>query len=1076
MTKLRFASFLSIPALVLAGCSVGPAVVEPSSSTQEFDSFIETANYRSELIPSLVLDKVEFIQGDTVPADVVISPTGGLAPSSAWLLVEAAPELGLAVEKSPGWVCETWGNDTAKNAFSCFASKEDSEQAIASGISIEISAPDASGLFGVSVQSGYGDVPVSLNAWSEIPGLSDSTRRVLKVISRLPHVQPQSDVVLAKSAGLRGSHRSQQEFVWSHLDSLKRIAVGSAFATSFDSFCLLYEGLAISGGQQTAGPFTFSNLGESSGNGTTCDASSVISLSSADVSIAGVSFTDVSGTITPTQLTMDTKVADGEVSLNIAGPYPDTGSVYSASAVFQVGDEPITATGVLDYSVQNEVTVSLGVDAKNLGFSPLPGLSVNAASSIGTFNRKNSASGSQDSFDLAMEFSGTWNPVGTVVAKSLQLDINNLSGDLVASIDTSLSGAISMDEVNLGVTGLEVSGDFDLDSGRVELSVNLGEFGVSKIAELSNSIATFVYDPKASAGGNSAFISGTATFGSDIKEFFAGETITATIEFSEQGYLLTADMESAPTSSGFEISSLQFVYTSLINPAVPFQYAPEYPGVSGILIPVANDSPLAIGVSKSLPETFVNALDDLKINVIDPNSISVIAVELPPGVPKLSVYYQAPDQPYLIGGAADQTFLRFNDVFLSVEAGAEDSFTIGGDVTLHTSGTDLLLESALTVALSDSGAGIDGSLELVDNAGWKNAFGISGLTVLDLLIQAGIDDGLPSFGVEASVELPDSVTSPLGVVSGSVTTFGMDLSATTPCAVIDIQAPASNPTANVISLDGGSLTARDAEIILAPEGCKLGQVTYSGFALNFDGSIRNVAVGFSTTFELSPAFSLEGSGYIGSFPLGSVQMEETTASISISDAGFSFSLAGGLDSGSSIKATGTAFLASGGGFTFDGEGKVFIDGNGSDVKVHATDCKDISCSELTDASFSVTGKIIVNGFEFDAAISADSIGDFDAKLTIPNQSHDFTFSHSNPKVNGKGTFTYTISVEVSNKKGGEIDFSGSVKLNSCTMEIVFKENCSGSKVTWTDKISTGSVQVTISVDISGSTFKSSLKL
>ena len=320
------------------------------------------------------------------------------------------------------------------------------------------------------------------------------------------------------------------------------------------------------------------------------------------------------------------------------------------------------------------------------------------------------------------------------------------------------------------------------------------------------------------------------------------------------------------------------------------------------------------------------------------------------------------------------------------------------------------------------------------------------------------------------------MTAPLGIVAGSVITLGLDLSATTPCAVFSINAPSSNPKANVISLDGGNLTASDAQMILAPEGCLLGQVNYSGYAMNFDGKIRGVGVGFATTFTLAPAFSLEGSGYIGTFPMGSVTMEKTTAQLSINAMGFSLVLSGGLNAGTSIQATGTALLSSTGGFTFDGEGKVFINGNGSDITVHATDCKDIACSQLTDPSFNITGIIIENGFEFDAALAADAKGDFTAKLTIPNQSHDFSFSHSNPKVDGNGTFTYTISVEVSNVNVGEIDFSGSVKLKSCKMVIVFTEDCSGSKVTWVDKISPGSVAVTITVDISGQKFSSSLKL
>lgn len=131
-------------------------------------------------------------------------------------------------------------------------------------------------------------------------------------------------------------------------------------------------------------------------------------------------------------------------------------------------------------------------------------------------------------------------------------------------------------------------------------------------------------------------------------------------------------------------------------------------------------------------------------------------------------------------------------------------------------------------------------------------------------------------------------------------------------------------------------------------------------------------------------------------------------------------------------------LASNGGFTFDGAGTLYINGNGSAITLHATDCNDNTCSELTDPSFDVTGDVTINGFTFDVSLAADAKGDFTAKLTIPNHSHDFSFRNSSPKINGNGTFTYTISVEVSNTDVGEIDFSGSVKLKSCKITIVLR--------------------------------------
>lgn len=1073
--SLKAVAMGAVVAITLVGCAA-PQQTESEAQVTEFDQTIQAASYRDQIVPSLVIENTTSAPVSKISALAALRVPGGHAPSPAWLMLQVANDFAVDTSSDSLWKCTQAEVVDDSKQILCNVDADTSADAIKSGLPFTLTAPARNGLFGITLQAGYGQPSETFLEWESIAGRSDSTRSLIKVVSTPKISSVKQEFKPASLRLIAPKTKAEHTEVRASVVSDIRPELILSSNPQLDSFCLLYAAVGLSGGTLSAGPVVFSNLGNSSKSVGSCDSSSVITLTSADIQLAGVTFSNVKGIVTPSTITFISNVAKDEVQLTISGPYPQTGALYSATAQFAIGASAIVATGSVDYSQSNLVSVTLGVSASSLNWSPLPGFSLAAAGASGKFVRSGSGSSAKDTFDLSMDFSGNWNPIGTVSAKTLSVDLSNASGDLVAKIDTSLSGGISVSDLNLSLAGLAVDGSLDLDSGRTELDVNLGKLSIGSVASINQATATLVYDPTKSSGGNSAFVSGNASFATNLKSFFAGDSIATTIEFSSAGYLVSAQMQTTPNSAGFQLSSLQFVYTSLIDPTVPFEYAPSYPGTSGILIPLANESPLVIGVSRGLPSSFATALKTLDINVIDPAAVSVVAIELPPGVPKLSVYYAAPSQPYLIGQAGSSTYVRFDDIYLSIAAGAEDTFTIDGDVTLHTSGTDLLMQSALTVSVSETGAGIDGSLELVDSNGWNNAFDVNGLTVFDLLIQAGMDDGLPSFGVEAKAAFPSSVTAPLGIVAGSVITLGLDLSATTPCAVFSINAPSSNPKANVISLDGGNLTASDAQMILAPEGCQLGQVSYSGYAMNFDGKIRGVGVGFATTFTLAPAFSLEGSGYIGTFPMGSVTMEKTTAQLSINAMGFSLVLSGGLNAGTSIQATGTALLSSTGGFTFDGEGKVFINGNGSDITVHATDCKDIACSQLTDPSFNITGKIIENGFEFDAALAADAKGEFTAKLTIPNQSHDFSFSHSNPKVDGNGTFTYTISVEVSNVNVGEIDFSGSVKLKSCKMVIVFTEDCSGSKVTWVDKISPGSVAVTITVDISGQKFSSSLKL
>jgi hypothetical protein len=1082
--KMRFLGILGLGAasvLLLTSCTTPVEQSTEPVLNIDLEETVTVAEYREQLVPAISMRERTLALNSTLDFEVAFIAPGGSPEAAAWALIQVAKGLAIEAKPSPDWDCGAANAVGETNEILCLAEAQVVKAAVESGIALSLSSNDVSGLFGVAVQSGFGVRDSSSLSWEEVPDRSDASRTFVKVLSQTP--TSQTTAVL--TAGLETIITSQSLMGFprlpGHVAELEAMPIPTAqqarflpLTDSLGSFCLLYDAIGLSGGSFTAGPVEFSDLGNSSKSSGGCDGSSVITLSSADVSLGSVKFTDVTGSVTPSTITLNSKVANGSVTLTITGPYPDTGAEFTATAAWHVNGRPMVATGDVDYSQPNQVTITLGFSTSNIGWEPLPGFSLSGASSTGTFVRSGSGDSMTETFDLQMQFAGNWNPIGTVSAKSLSVDITNKSGDLVGVMSTEFQGDVSVSNIDLKLSGLKGTGSVDFDTGRTELDVQLEKLSIGGIAEVDSTMATFVYDPNESAGGSSVFISGSAKFEPNLSSFFAGDAIEATIEFSEAGYLLTAEMTTVPGAAAFEISSIQFVYTSLLDPTVPFEYEPKYPEFSGILIPLANEAPLAIAIAKGLPASFATALKDLDLNVIDSSANSIIAVELPPGVPKLSLYYQAPHQPYLTGTASSATYLRFDDIFLSIEAGETEAFTIGGDLTLHVSNTDLLLESALTISIGEMGAGIDGYLELVDQSGWNNAFGLTGLTVFDLIVQAGLDDGLISFGMEATASLPNNVTAPLGIIRGSVITLGFDFSATTPCAVFAINPPAATPNANVLSLDGGGLTAKSAEMIIAPDGCQLGQLSYNGYSMSFDGAIRGVGLGFQTTFEIEPAFTLQGSGYVDSFPMGQVTMEQATASLSIDSTGFSLSLAGGMDAGDSIKATGIAMFASNGGFTFDGEGKVFIGGNGSDVIIHATDCKDIACTELTDASFSVTGKIVVNGFEFDASLAADSKGDFTAKLSIPNHSHDFTFHNSNPKVSGKGTVKFTISVEVSNVNPGEIDFSGSVKLTSCTVQIVVPVNCSGAKVSWSDTIKTGSVDLSITIEFDGSNFHSRL--
>lgn len=1050
-----------------------------TSDIIELDRVVTTSRYAEYVTARIETDADELRIGGSTNMRVVLDAPNGPPPLSAWFRLHFAADLTVA-SLSTTWQCSPLDVVDASREIICIVPADRTGVAISEGAEFSVLAGVRSGLHGIAVEAGFGAPPATAGDWLDMTARPDASRTMMSVLSPLQRapVRPkgQREVAVYEHLPRTANTSSKGQNITRYVPYHRTIPSSEtahviANAASLVTFCALYTALSVSNSSVVAGPVTFSALNSSSNSGETCSDSSTITLTSASITLGGVTFSDVNGMITPTAITLNTRVDSGRVGLTITGPFPDTGSLFTATATFNIGSAPVVLNGSLDYSKSNAVTISLGLTASNIGWAPLPNFSVTSGGVRGTFTRSGSGASAVDEFDVRMTFGGNWNPIGSVAITSVTADVNNSSGDLVVSLSATAAGGISLAGLAVSVDGLSVTGVVDTTTGVTALDVALGALNIDSIINISPASAKFSYDPRTGGiSGTTVLISGNAGFAGGLGSFFSGATATATIEFSSAGFIVSAAMTSGPPTPGFGLTSLQFVYASLVTPTVPLSYQPTYPGASGILIPLANKTPLAIATTKGLPATFVSALTSLRINIVDPNALGVLAIQLPPAVPTFSVYYGAPSQPFLIGNASSSTFVRFDDIFLTIQAGENSSFSIGGDVTMQVSGATLQLRSGLTVATTATGGSLDGFLELIDTTGWANAFGISGLTVFDLLVQAGVADGLPSFGIEATASLPPAMTAPLGIVNGSVITLGLNLSATAPCAIFSISAPPTSPQANVIYLNNGGLTATSANVVIAPEGCEFGTTSYSGFALEFTGAIRGVNVGFNTTFTLEPSFVLQGSGYVGTFPLGAVQMQQTTVNLSISDAGFSLTLEGGFTAGTALTATGKALLSSNGGFTFDGSGTLRVGTTSADVTVHATDCKDAACTTLTTPSFNASGDVTIQGFDFSASVAVSSDGTYRATLSIASHTHDFSFDNKSPKVTGTGTLTYSMSVGVSNTGSDDLKFTATVKLNSCTVIIGLPFDCKGATVTWSSDIGNGQVTVSLRITDAGQTF------
>lgn len=1057
---------LALPLLALA--LVGCAAEKSDDTAVDYlaEETTTTSLYREQVVATLKMMPRAVPIGGRSELRVSLVAPGGVPPLPVWIRVHLADRLEIDTPPGGAWTCGDPVPVDSGVELTCTAGANDAAVAIATGAKFEVSAPRTPGLHGVSVVTGFGDPAAGEAGWAdELGDGSDfDMLSVLIPVRRAPREATRRAMVDTTETRSESVASRRTPTTPDGPGRVDRANTSSSAPSS--AFCAVLAALGSASATVVAGPVTFSSLGGSSGGTGPCSSSSTITLSAANIEIGGATFTGVSGTITPTSLTFTVDVAQGDVSLTVSGPFPDTGSAFSATAAFMIGTARIGLNGTVDYGGTNGLSVTLSAMASGVGWTPLPNLSLDSGGVSGSFTRIGSGAAAVDTFDVDLRFGGQWSPIGGVAVASVSANVGNQTGDLIVTMGATVAGGISLAGLSVPLSGLSVNGTVDATTGVATATVAVPTIELDEVVRLGPATARFTYDPRPtpSSGGNAAFISGSASFVGPLATFFSG-TVDATIELLSEGYVLSAAMASGPKTPGFSFPSQRFVYAGLTNTAVPIQYVPSGSAAGTVAIPLAHEAAMAVS-SFGVPQQLAGALASLGISILDGAGTGTVAIGLPPAEPSIAIYYAVPSKPYLIGGPSSPTFVRFNDVFVSIASGETENFTIGGDVTLQVSGTTLDLRSSLSIELGATGASVDGSLEMIETSGWTNAFDVTGLTVYDLLIEAGMADGLPSFGIEATASLPGEITAPLGIVTGSVITLGLDVSATKPCAVFSIAPPSSKPGADVIDLDDGGLTATSAQLVIAPDGCQLGQTSYSGFSLAFTGTIRGVDVGFDTSFTLTPSFSLTGSGYVGAFPIGDLTLQKTTVSLSISDSGFSMTLQGGFSLGSSLDATGDVSLASGGGYFFSGSGTLRIGGDSAAVTVKATDCSNSSCSTLTTPSFSATGSVTIQGFEFDANVDVDLDGSFDATLSIPKHSSKFSFQNGDKSVRGSGTVTYSLSVRVANTGSDELKADVDVSLDSCTAVII---PCTGAKVSFSTDIKSGTIAVAIKVEDAGFT-------
>ncbi|MBL6633824.1 MAG: hypothetical protein ISP32_05450, partial [Thermoleophilia bacterium] len=329
------------------------------------------------------------------------------------------------------------------------------------------------------------------------------------------------------------------------------------------------------------------------------------------------------------------------------------------------------------------------------------------------------------------------------------------------------------------------------------------------------------------------------------------------------------------------------------------------------------------------------------------------------------------------------------------------TMSVTGTVTLGVTGMSGQAQSApeleMSLGYDVETTNVEASLTFVDPAGWRDAFGVSGLVIdeASFTFMWNLATELPGLKLLASGDLPSSLAGPFQVPGqGIPIVVGAELSDTNPC--VEVQVGSSTGTQPVLQMDGGVVTANYFEFIVAPTGCQLAPnvpAIPAGFQLAFDGAVLGTTVDVSAALTLEPT-TFKGTVDIGAFGFGGLQFEETKVSVfldesqGVNDVSFSggFSIfgntidvAGSLDQNGATT-TGSLSVSQAGTISVDGfrltnmsfGAQVTFGPGVEDLSVSASGQVDILGVDVDVEKFAVTiDNGVVEDVEFDIDASVD---------------------------------------------------------------------------------------------------------
>jgi hypothetical protein len=613
-----------------------------------------------------------------------------------------------------------------------------------------------------------------------------------------------------------------------------------------------------------------------------------------------------------------------DVSARFAGPFnlmtgvslknvavriqkPASGSVsFSASGQLDLSINGGSAT-TFDFSVASisetgEWTLSLGTAPGTFAFTPFSGLTLNQIS--GTI-RRTSSNMSLD-FSVSQRTGSPWIPVSGVSVSGARVTLGASCSDLTAlsscSVALGFAGSVSL--TIAGSATFSLSGSFSTSAGWT-ITAGIGSLNIASGVSITSASLTVAIP---TSGAISVRASGTfRVFSADL---------VASVTFSASGLLIEATMAGnwTPFAGGPTFTDASVVFATYAIPS----YDPPGAGTAQRL--AAND-PTLFG-SVTIPTDLLTSVGLTGVRIspvgLSLQGLSTGNFELNIDVPVTSPTYLArsPSTGTVQSGMRIVSFgVRM------VFANWVPSFGLYAEGGLKVPSQAAEIPVVVDFAVTASGELSVSATLGIDSAGnetpWRNAFGVTGLTVNNLAVSFSYQAGapFPGFGAALSLQLPGSLRSLVGMDSGVTLSAVLNVSPTAFCMSVVAGSSTAGPTGpKVINLLAGGLTATYAEFTFAPLGCTVGRVTVDpGVRVGFTGRVAGVSVDVRASINTT-AGEFSVSVNVGAFSVGPVRLSDTRLEVLVKSrdpAGSYLRFEGGFAIGSTSVAARVQLSASG---------------------------------------------------------------------------------------------------------------------------------------------------------------------